>query len=222
MRATNRVFFLAVLLAMYGNLPASEALASCVAQDSLQNNLPYADTLSASTASRIVCTATTPVWKTISVGTLSSNSAVHDAFRAGGCGIGDSAEEMLSQMDFDRNVTKSNVDLVALSLAELGFQNDEASLTAIYSRALKLGFQIAAAEVGPQLRLQYSNQPLGEFLDIGMTPITYKVGTSGIFILANGGAGLSLIGRQADLNGDVYTPSRMVFVRPIFSENGHQ
>jgi hypothetical protein len=221
-KRTNWAAFLAVLFAACANPHANGAIASCIAQDVLQNNLSHTDALSASRASKVVSAATTPAWKTISLGTLLSNSAVHDAFRSAGCGIGDSAEEMLSQIDFNRNSTKANVDLVALSLAELGFENDEASLTAVYSRALKLGFQLAAPEVGPQLRLQYSNQPLGEFLDIGMVPIKSKEGKSGLFIVANGGAGLLLIGRETDANAEIHAPSRMVFLRPLFSANGHQ
>jgi hypothetical protein len=38
-------------------------------------------------------------------------------------------------------------------------------------RAQQLGFGLAAAEVAPQLRLQYFDQPVGEFLIIGMEPI---------------------------------------------------
>jgi hypothetical protein len=221
-KQTNWTVFLVLLLAACANLHANEAIASCLAQDVLQSNHSHTDTPSVSMTSKVVSAATAPTWKTISLGTLLSNSAVHDAFRSAGCGIGDSAEQMLSQIDFNPNSTKANVDLVALSLAELGFENEEVYLAAVYSRALKLGFQLATPEVGPQLRLQYFNQPLGEFLDIGMAPIKSEDGKSGIFIVANGGAGLVLIGRGTDGNAEVHTPSRIVFLRPLFSATSHQ
>jgi len=67
------------------------------------------------------------------------------------------------------------VKLFAVSGAELGFQTNTASLADIYARANQLGFGLAAAEVAPQLRLQYFDQPIGEFLIIGMEPIkTWK------------------------------------------------
>ena len=221
-KQTNLTAFLALLLAACANLHATEAIASCLAQDVLQSNRSNTDIPSVSRTSKVVSAATTPTWKTISLGTLLSSGAVHDAFRSADCGIGDAAEQMLSQIDFNPNNTKANVDLVALSLAELGFENEEASLTAVYSRALELGFQLATPEVGPQLRLQYFNQPLGEFLDIGMAPIKSEDGKSGIFIVANGGAGLVLISRGADVNAQVHTPSRIVFLRPLFSATIHQ
>jgi hypothetical protein len=221
-KRTNLAVFLAVLYAACASLDANEAIASCVSQDVSQNKQSHTDVLSASKTLTIVSAATTPAWKTISLGTFLSNRGAHDALRSTGCDIGDSAEEILSQIDFSRTPAKTNVDLVALSLADLGFESEETSLTAVYSRALKLGFQLAVPEVGPQLRLQYSNQPLGEFLDIGMVPIKYEEGKSGIFIVANGGAGLLLIARETDANAKVHSPSRIVFLRPLFSANNHQ
>ena len=140
-KETNWTVFLALLFVACANLHATEAIASCLAQDVLQSNHSHTDTPSVSMTSKVVSAATTSTWKTISLGTLLSNSAVHDAFRSADCGIGDTAEQMLSQIDFNPSNTKANVDLVALSLAELGFENEEASLAAVYSRALKLGFQ---------------------------------------------------------------------------------
>jgi hypothetical protein len=215
--------FLAVLCAACTNLYANEAIATCATQADLQNKMLFADPARASgQASQIASAADVPVWKTISVGTFLNNNAVLDAFRSAGCGIGDTAEEMLSQIKFNLSTTITNVDLVALTLADLGFDNEEASLTAVYSRALKLGFELAAPEVGPQLRLQYSNQPIGEFLDIGMAPIKSQDGKPGIFIVANGGAGLLLIAREVGFDAKVYVPSRFVFVRPLLVAKGQK
>jgi len=107
---------------------------------------------------------------------------------------------------------KTNVELFAVSAAELGFQTDTASLADIYGRALQLGFQLAAAEVAPQLRLQYFDQPIGEFLIIGMEPIKTWEGEPVILTVANGGAGLIIIGQDGSADAQISVVSRFLFV----------
>ena len=83
-----------------------------------------------------------------------------------------------------------DVDLVVVSAAELGTP-PETSLVDVYARAQESGLALAPAEVGPQLRLQYLDQPIGEFLHVGMNPINTWSGEPTIFVLVNGGQGLS-------------------------------
>jgi hypothetical protein len=105
------------------------------------------------------------------------------------------------------------VELIAVSAAELGFQTDTASLASIYARAQQLGFGLAAAEVAPQLRLQYPDQPIGEFLIIGMEPIKTWSGEPVILTVASGGAGLVLIGQDGSADAEIPVVSRFLFVR---------
>ena len=98
-----------------------------------------------------------------------------------------------------------------MSAAELGFQTDTAPLADIYARAQQLGFGLAAAEVAPQLRLQYFDQPMGEFLIIGMEPIKTWKGEPVILTVANGGAGLVLIGRDGSADAEIPVASRFLF-----------
>ena len=100
-----------------------------------------------------------------------------------------------------------------VSVAELGFQTDTAPLADIYARAQQLGFRLAAAEVAPQLRLQYFDQPIGEFVIIGMEPIKTWEGEPVILTVANGGAGLILIGQDGSANAEISVASRFLFVR---------
>ena len=132
---------------------------------------------------------------------------------AKGCNVGGLAAEILARPAFVVSSTKTEVELVAVSAAELGFKTDTVTLTAIYARARELGFKLAAAEVGPQLRLQYFDQPPGEFLTVGMEPIKTWSGEPVILNVANGGAGLVLIGQdgRADAENSVF--SRFLFLR---------
>jgi len=154
-----------------------------------------------------------PVWKTITVGTFANSLALRNALDAAGCGIGDSAAEILARPTFTLYATKTDVELMAVSAAELGFQTETASLASIYARAQQLGFGLAAPEVAPQIRLQYFDQPIGEFLIIGMEPIKTWKGDPVILNVANGGAGLILIGQDGSADAEIPVVCRFVFLR---------
>ena len=193
---------------------ASEASAQCTARDVLQNHLTLRKTPSANVPPIPVRSAVdVPVWKTITVGTFANSFALRNALDAAGCGIGDSAGEILARPAFTVSATKTDVELMAVSAAELGFQTDTVSLADIYARARQLGFGLAAAEVAPQLRLQYFDQPIGEFL-IAMEPIKTWQGKPVILTVANGGAGLVLIGQDGSADAEIPVASRFLFMRP--------
>jgi len=190
---------------------ASEAGAQCAARDVLQNHLTRKTTPSAKTLPSPVKSAfAVPVWRTITVGTFSNSFALLNALDAAGCSIGSSAEEILARPAFTVGTRKTNVELFAVSAAELGFQTDTARLADVYARAQQLGFELS--EVAPQLRLQYFDQPMGEFL-IGMEPIKTWRGAPVILTVANGGAGLVLIGRDGNADAEMPVAARFLFVR---------
>ena len=205
--------FIATLCTACIVLLASEASAQCTARDVLRNHLTFKKTPSAEMAPIPVRSAVAvPLWKTIRVGTFANSFALRNALDAAGCGIGDSAEEILARPAFTLSATKTDVQLIAVSAAELGFQADTASLADIYARAQQLGFGLAAAEVAPQLRLQYLDQPIGEFL-VGMEPIRTWKGEPVILTVANSGAGLVLIGQDGSADAEIPAASRFLFVR---------
>jgi hypothetical protein len=193
---------------------ASEARSQCTARDVLQNQLRLKKTPSGSMPLILIRSAIdVPVWKTITVGTFADLFALGSALDAVGCSIGNSAGEILARPTFTLGTTKTSVELFAVSASELGFLTDTASLADIYARAKQLGFGLAAAEIGPQLRLQYFDQPIGEFLIIGMEPIRTWNGEPVILTVANGGAGLILIDQDASANAKIPVVSRFLFVR---------
>ena len=113
--------------------------------------------------------AGTRVWKSVQIGTFVSNRALYGALEDADCSIGDTAEE-ISALQFTLSSIAMKLDLVGLA-SELGIIHENVALEDIYAQAQKLGFALAAAEVGPQLRLQYFDQPIGDSLEIAMTPI---------------------------------------------------
>lgn len=184
----------------------------------------------------------TPVWKTITLGTHASVNALLEALDSDTCGssgplvaqntgsprayrsilrhaprcrLGRSAGEIISRPAFHLSRTRQELDLVALAATELGFPADaEVSKEGIYDRAVLLGFALCPAEVGPQLRLQYLDQPIGEFLQIAMEPVRTYAGEPIDLTVANGGAGLLLVGGDGRPDATLSAVSRFVFVRP--------
>ncbi|KJC54455.1 hypothetical protein UB31_05030 [Bradyrhizobium sp. LTSP849] len=209
-----RVLVVAMLCTTCALLFASEARAQCTARNVLQNQLRLKKGPSVDRPQILIKSAVdVPVWKTITIGTFANFFALSNALDAAGCGIGNSAGEILARPIFTLRDTKTDIELFTVSAAELGFQTDTALLADIYARAKQLGFGLAAAEVGPQLRLQYFDQPIGEFLIVGMEPIRTWKGAPVILNVANGGAGLILIGQDGGADTQISVASRFVFMR---------
>jgi hypothetical protein len=185
----------------------------------------------------------TPTWKTVTLGTYRSTNALLEALDSEGCGrtgqdlarhetrliavsngrpkarplcsLGTSAAEIIGSPAFNLSKRKRELDLVVLSPPELGLAaNGEYPLEEIYGRAERLGFGLCPAEVGAQLRLQYLDQPLGEFLHIAMRPIAQYDGLLSDLTVANGGAGLLLLGGDARPNVRFFAINKFVFLRP--------
>ena len=170
----------------------------------------------------------TPIWKTITVGGSKGVNAIRAAIETAPCSIwiSEEADEILGRPAFPFIKAPVELDLVVLSVSELGFGNpassDDAELGAsvqvslhdIYVRAVSLGFELCPAEVGPALRLDYLDQPLGEFLHIAMKPVARYTGELVNFVVGGGGLGLLLVGGNGD--PDVIQPGvvSFVFVRP--------
>jgi hypothetical protein len=145
---------------------------------------------------------------------VENKSALLAALEAAGCGIGNAAQDIFARPGFALSHSKAELDLVVVSVVELGFSAEEtSSLDNIYSRAHELGLALAPADTGPQLRLQYFDQPVGEFLYVGTEPIKAKRGDANTFIVANGGAGLLLLGQDVHTNVQFFPSSKFVFVR---------
>ena len=155
-----------------------------------------------------------PAWKTIKLGTgLRSADDFRKALKQSGCKIGDWGNDILGKPAFIASDTETEVDLVVVSVAELGFK-EGATRKNIYNKAKKLGLELCPNEVGPQLRLQYKDQPKDKWLRIAMEPISGSGGGLGIFEVAHGGHGLWLGGVDGDPDDFWGGHDRFVFVCP--------
>ncbi|MFZ2556179.1 MAG: hypothetical protein WAZ27_04585 [Minisyncoccia bacterium] len=120
------------------------------------------------------------------------------------------AEDILKKTKVE--ATPANAELVIVSVAQLGFQNG-ATTKEIHDKAKKLGLDLAPAEVGPHLRLQYKDQPQGEWLVVGMEAITDRDGGLGVFHVEHDGDGLWLVDIYGHPDSHWSSDDRFVFVR---------
>lgn len=103
-----------------------------------------------------------------------------------GASIYDYAQDMLDKLKpLDKN---ESVKLVSFSVEQLGYP-EGATLEKIYKKANELGFDLCDPHVGPELRLNYTDQPSGEYLYIAMNSITDRDDYPGVFHISRGSGG---------------------------------
>jgi hypothetical protein len=134
------------------------------------------------------------VWKKIKLGTgLKTAESFRFAFGMVDCFVGELASDLLAIREFTVASEELEVELAEVSNTALGFPHG-ASIRQTYARAKELGLDLCPSEVGPQLRLQYDDQPKGKLVSIAMEPIGRYGGDQNIFYLDNDGQKLWLHG----------------------------
>ena len=108
---------------------------------------------------------------TITLGTHRSGVALLGALIEEKCQISLWSMQALGNPDFPVVTEETTVDIVVVSMLEMGFAEGEfATLDTIYDRAKQMGFETCPVETAAQLRLSFLDQPdwttrerLGEF-----------------------------------------------------------
>lgn len=134
-----------------------------------------------------------PVWMTIQLGTHKTTDALRKALSRNNQ-ISDWAKQLLEKTTVAESPTQ--IELYLATVAELGFPNG-AKFAEIRAKIHELGFTDCPAEVGPQLRRQYANQPMNEWVRVMMDPITDSYGNLGVFDVGHDDGGLWLGGYYA-------------------------
>ena len=149
-------------------------------------------------------------WLTLKVGEYKTVGDLEQAIVGAGCRISDWAADILKKIALVP--AGMELELVNVSVRELGFK-DGATREQIYSRAKELGFDLVPAIVGPLLRMLYKNQPMGEWLLMGMEPIVGSDGYLGVFSVVRSEGGLWLYAYYGNPT-DFWSPEdRWVFAR---------
>ncbi|MFB6212694.1 MAG: hypothetical protein ABEI53_02695, partial [Candidatus Magasanikbacteria bacterium] len=123
------------------------------------------------------------------------------------------AQDVMRQEDFKTLEDPQQVDLVRLDVSDLFGDERQHTLEEIYERAEELGLDLCPPEVGPNLRLEYTNQPDQEWLMIAHDSIEDSVRYSGgcSFLLNVRRRGSALMLRASDGGLDWDPVSRFVF-----------
>ncbi|MDP2812262.1 MAG: hypothetical protein Q8O32_01055 [bacterium] len=151
------------------------------------------------------------IFKTIKLGTgLKSADDFRQALKKSGMKLGDWASDLLNQSAFKVSSKLIEVDLVTLTVAELGFEGG-ASYSDVCKRGVELGHDLCQPEHGPQLRLQYKDQPKGEVLYLAMEAIRDSDGDLNTFAVERLGSGLWLSASYASPGGFCSAGHRFVF-----------
>jgi len=105
--------------------------------------------------------------------------------------ISDYAKSMMENPDFVTGKNKEEATLIRLTVADLGFKTS-ATTDQIYERAQTLGLELCPPDTGPNYRLKYKDQPLNEWVRIGMKQIAGSGGRPRVFNLERSADGLWL------------------------------
>lgn len=125
--------------------------------------------------------------KTIKLGTgLKTATNFRNAVKSAVMMVDPWANSLLISPNFKACAHEIEVELVLASLDELGFK-DGAKCKNICARAKEFGLDLCPPEVGPQLRLQYVDQPRYEWLVIMMKPIADLGGNLSMFNVGHDG-----------------------------------
>ena len=162
---------------------------------------------------------------TITLGTHKSGADLLEALLKEKCLISRWSRQALENPNFPVATEKITVDIVVVSLLEMGFAEGElATFDTIYDRAKQMGLEACPIETAPQLRLQFLDQPdyktgdrLGEFfvasepfvLAHDIIPKIFSVGRDDEFRHRETGIGLWLISNDTIDVKDKTLPDRL-------------
>ena len=126
---------------------------------------------------------------TVTLGTHEDGGALLDSLTQNHFRVSKWSIQALTHRDFPVEEEEQQVDVIVLSLLEMGFLQDElVSLDTLIKRAKKLGFDVCTPELAVQLRLQYTDQSdwstgdrLGQFFVASEAIDLYADGVPKIF-----------------------------------------
>ena len=97
---------------------------------------------------------------TITLGTHRSGADLLDTLTEEKCRVSVWSRQALENPDFPVVAEEITVDIVVVSMRELGFAEDTfATVDTIYDRAKQMGLETCPIETAVQLRLQFLDQP---------------------------------------------------------------
>jgi hypothetical protein len=153
-----------------------------------------------------------PVWKTIKLGVNRTKEGYRRALKDAGCAMSNFLTCCILDINTVFSDVELEVDLVRVSVGDLDLKNGTA-VHEVCEQALKFGLEFCPLEAIFALRLQYPDQPEGEWLLVVTDHGNENLITTGDVIKTNG---VNFVGAKYT-NRFFYTldeKHRLVFVRP--------
>ena len=122
------------------------------------------------------------IWKTITINKKPSTEGIN---------ISSYANDILKKVKWNK---KQTLDLVKVTVQDLFNDENIHTTDEIYTKAKEQGLDLCPPQTGLQLRVDYKDQPMNEWLYMGMKPITDSDGYPHVFGLGRGDGGLWLVG----------------------------
>ena len=117
--------------------------------------------------------------RTVTVGGLTKSELIQELRRTA-ISMNESAARLFASEHFTTSATRYAVMTVELTVRDLGFLQG-ATIIEIFGRAEALGLGLCPLELGPHLRLQYHDQPEGDWGQ----PIRHHQAPSGAITIAS-------------------------------------
>lgn len=122
--------------------------------------------------------------KTVKIGGFKNANEIHRAFKKEKMSIDIYAKDILGKIILTDEVFEINIKVV--SLADLGFNFfHSVPYSNVCKQGEKAGLKLCPQETGPYFRLQYPEQPDGEWFEVASKPIVDSKGKERIFTLGN-------------------------------------
>ncbi len=114
------------------------------------------------------------------------------------------AKDMLDASEFVTSKQPERIDLIRLTVEDLG-SGERLTVQEIYARALELGLELCPPTVGPEYRLAHLDQPVDDWVAVGMKPISGKDGYPCVFTVVRHSVGpcLNAYGAKSDDEWDL-------------------
>jgi len=135
---------------------------------------------------------------TVKLGTgIKDRNGFYEAFISAGMKMGSWSSDIMLKPAFSISNSFLEATLSIKTIFELGLE-EGARRDEIFQAVRRLGFLKCPPEVGPQLRLQYHDQPEDEWLVICMDPIFDSNGDPRMFQVGRNNRGLWLVADLGD------------------------
>src|SRR3989338_2502860 len=157
--------------------------------------------------------------RTITLGTHKDVPTLQSAITDAGKKISDWGNGIMDQPAFTIAQQEEKLHLVETSVAEIGFPKgttyktfrERAVGTEVEFEGETYTVELCPNEAGPKLRIEYDDQPKGEWLRVAMEAITDSDGSLGLFDVGRGGGDVWLFGNDGHGGRDWDGEDRFMF-----------